>query len=199
MKMRAICVLLLTMSWPTASFAQEAAAPRKAAQVTIDNLEKAVAGEANASSRYALFARKADDEGYAQVAKLFRAASRAESVHERNFEAVLRQLGVEPRPPALEEVQVGTTRENLEQPIKGEANEADKMYPQFIEEAKRERVPAAVKSFTYALDTEAEHEALFQDALAHLGHNAPTDYYVGKTSGDTVTQPTSREAYTKVE
>jgi hypothetical protein len=60
-------------------------------------------------------------------------------------------------------------------------------------------VPAAVTSFTYALDTESEHARLFRDALAQLGHNARVDYYVGEVSGDTVTRPTQKEPYRKVD
>jgi rubrerythrin len=195
MKAYTFWFVLLCAFWPASGFAQKSTAPQK----TIDNLNTAVAGEANASHRYTLFAHEADQEGYAQVAKLFRATALAESIHERNHESVLRGLGIEPKRPVLETVKVGTTRENLEVPIKGEANEADTMYPGFVEEARRQNVPAAVKSFTYALDTEAEHEKLFKDALEHLGHNAPADYYVGKVSGDTVTTPTTREPYTKIE
>jgi rubrerythrin len=195
MKAHTFWLVLLCAVWPTTGFTQKSTAPQK----TIDNLNTAVAGEANASHRYTLFAQKADQEGYAQVAKLFRAAALAESTHEKNHEGVLRGLGIEPKQPVLEKVKVGTTRDNLEVPIKGEANEADTMYPSFIEEARRQNVPAAVKSFTYALDTEAEHEKLFKDALEHLGHNVPADYYVGRVSGDTVTAPTTREPYTKIE
>lgn len=195
MKVHPLWLALVCALWPAMGLAQKTATPQK----TIDNLNTAIQGEANASHRYTLFAQKADDEGYAQVAKLFRAAALAESIHEKNHEQALRGLGVEPKPPVIEQVKVGTTRENLEVPIKGEANEADKMYPEFVKEAQRQNVTAAARSFTYALNTEAEHEKLFKDALANLGHNPPTDYYVGKTSGDTVTKPTTRESYTKVE
>lgn len=194
MKLHPLLLVLVCAVWPVTGLAQTTS-PQK----TIDNLNTAIEGEANASHRYTLFAQKADQEGYRQVGKLFRAAALAESIHQRNHEAVLRGLGVVPKRPVLEKVTVGTTRQNLEIPIKGEANEADRMYPEFVTEARRQNVPAAVKSFTYALDTEAEHEKLFEDALAQLGHNPPADYYVGKTSGDTVTAPTEREAYTKVE
>ena len=194
MKLHLLLLVLACTVWPATGLAQTSS-PQK----TIDNLNTAIQGEANASHRYTLFAQKADTEGYGQVAKLFRAAAVAESIHQRNHESVLRSLGVEPKPPVLEKVSVGTTRQNLEIPIKGEANEADSMYPQFVAEARRQNVPGAVKSFTYALDTEAEHEKLFKDALAQLGHNPPTDYYVGKVSGDTVTAPTGREPYAKVE
>ncbi len=195
MKLQIIVLALLCSLWPTSARSQ--AAPK--AQQTIDNLNTAIQGEANASHRYTLFARKADDEGYAQVAKLFRAAALAESIHQKNHEKVLRDLGVEPKKPTLEQVNVASTRENLEVPIKGESNEQEEMYPQMVKQARRDKVPAAAQSFAYALSTEAEHAKLFRDALAKLGHNPAVDYYVGQTSGDTVTAPTKRETYQKVE
>ena len=195
MKLTVIAFLVCGVMFPAVAYSQQAHKP----QQTIDNLNAAIAGEANASHRYTLFARRADEEGYAQVAKLFRAAALAESTHRRNHEKVLRELGVEPKTPKLEDVKVGTTRENLEVPVKGEAQEQEEMYPAMVKQARAENVPAAVTSFTYALDTETEHARLFRDALAQLGHNPPADYYVGEISGDTVTRPTQKEPYRKVD
>ena len=194
MKLTVIAFLMFGVMLPAVAHSQQAHRP----QQTIDNLDAAIAGEANASHRYTLFARRADEEGYAQVAKLFRAAALAESTHQRNHEKVLRELGVEPKAPRLEDVKVGTTRENLEVPIKGESQEQEEMYPEMVKQARRDNVPAAVTSFTYALDTEGEHARLFRDALAQLGHNPPADYYVGTISGDTATRPTQKEPYRKV-
>jgi rubrerythrin len=198
-----IIVALLCALCPVAGFAQQAPNPQKQQaanpQKTIDNLNAAIQGEANASRRYTLFAAKADEEGYPQVAKLFRAAALAESIHQKNHEKVLRDLGLQPKPPEIENITVGTTRQNLEVPIKGEAQEQEEMYPTMVKEAHRENVPAAARSFTYALNTEAQHLKLFKNALAMLGHNPSTDYYVGRVSGDTVTKPTKREPHTKVD
>lgn len=194
MKPQAILLALLCAWWPATSHAQ-----KEMPQKTIENLNAAVQGEANAAHRYTLFAEKADREDYGQVARLFRAAALAESIHQKNFERALRELGAEPKEPKLEDVKIGTTAQNLQVPIQGEANEADKMYPMFVKQAERDNIPAAAKAFTYALNTEAEHEKLFKDALDRLGQNPPTKYYVGKISGDTVTKPTDREPYTKVE
>lgn len=195
MKLGLVVFLLCGVMLPAVAFSQEG---RKSTQ-TIDNLNAAIDGEANASHRYTLFAAKADEEGYAQVAKLFRAAALAESIHQRNHEKVLRDLGVEPRSPKLKDVKVGTTRENLEVPVKGESQEQEEMYPAMVKQARRDNVPEAVTSFMYALNTEGEHARLFNDALAQLGHNPRADYYVGQTSGDTVTTPTQKETYRKVE
>ena len=195
MKLAVVAFLLCGVMWPVVAFSQQGRKPTQ----TIDNLNAAIEGEANASHRYTLFARRADEEGYRQVAKLFRAAALAESIHQRNHEKVLRDLGVEPKSPKLEDVKVGTTRENLEVPVKGESKEQEEMYPAMVKQARRDNVPEAVTSFTYALNTEGEHARLFRDALAQLGHNPRVDYYVGETSGDTVTKPTHKETYRKVE
>jgi rubrerythrin len=194
MKLTIVVFLLCGVMWPAVASSQA-----RRPQQTIDNLNAAIEGEANASHRYTLFARRADAEGYAQVAKLFRAAALAESIHQKNHEKVLRDLGVEPKSPTLEKVKVGSTRENLEVPIEGEREEQDEMYPAMVKQARRDNVPEAVTSFTYALTTEGKHARLFRDALAQLGHNPPVDYYVGETSGDTVMKPTQKEAYRKVE
>lgn len=195
MKSAVVAFLLCGLVWPGIALSQGARKPTQ----TIDNLNAAIEGEANASHRYELFARRADEEGYAQVAKLFRAAALAESIHQKNHEKVMRDLGVEAKSPKLADVKIGTTRQNLEVPIKGERNEQDEMYPAMVKQARRDDVPGAVTSFTYALNTEAEHARLFEDALAKLGHNPRVDYYVGETSGDTVTKPTQKESYRKVE
>jgi rubrerythrin len=195
MRLPVVAFFLCGLMWPAVSFSQQGGKP----QQTIGNLNAAIEGEANASHRYTLFARRADEEGYAQVAKLFRAAALAESIHLRNHEKVLRDLGIEPKSPKLEDVKVGTTRENLEVPVKGESKEQEEMYPAMVKQARRENVPEAVTSFTYALNTEGEHARLFRDALAQLGHNPQVDYYVGETSGDTVTRPTQKETYRKVD
>lgn len=196
MKLAVIAFLLLGgVMWPALALSQDGRKP----QQTIDNLNTAIEGEANASHRYTLFAHRADEEGYTQVAKLFRAAALAESIHQRNHERVLHDLGVEPKSPKLEEVKIGSTRENVEVPVKGESKEQEEMYPAMVKQARRDNVPEAVTSFTYALNTEGEHARLFRDALAQLGRNPRVDYYVGETSGDTVTRPTQKEAYRKVE
>jgi rubrerythrin len=164
-------------------------AAQKAALKTVRNLETAIQGEANAANRYQLFSHKAEQEGYDQVAKLFRAASQAESIHRENHQMALLALGGPSVKVNLEPVKVANTQDNLEGPIKGEAKEQATMYPRFIRDAEKEDVPQAVRTFTFARDTEAEHERLFKRALAQLGHNPSEDYYVSKISGYTVAIP----------
>jgi len=168
------------------------AATPEARDATIRNLQSAAQGEANAANRYELFARKADEEGYGQVAKLFRAASLSERIHLRNHQDVLRGLGVAPAPVELKPVTVGNTRENLRGPVEGERGEASTMYPKYAETARAAGIPSAVQTFTYAGQTEQEHLRLFEDALANLGNNPSADYLVQSESGMLTVQSPSR-------
>ena len=118
---------------------------------TGDNLKEAFAGESQASTRYRAFARKADQEGYPGVAKLFRAASAAEVVHARNHLEVMDG--------------VKSTAENLQEAISGENAEHVTMYPDFIGQAGKEEKPKAVRTFEWARKVEMIHESLYKAAL----------------------------------
>ncbi len=119
---------------------------------TTDDLKAAFAGESQANRTYLAFARKAESDGFKQIAKLFRAAAEAETVHAL---AHLRAMGG-----------VRTTEANLEAAIAGEAYEATEMYPGFLAEAESEGNKAAVVSFRNALAVEKVHHALYAGALA---------------------------------
>lgn len=138
---------------------------------TVDNLKNAFAGESQANRKYLAFAKKADEEGLKQVARLFRAAAEAETVHAHSH---LRVLGG-----------VKTTKENLQDAINGETYEFTKMYPQMIEEAKKEGNKQALQSFEHANSVEKTHAALYQKALNNLGNNEAVDYYVCQVCGHT--------------
>ncbi len=138
---------------------------------TKDNLGAAFAGESQANRKYLAFAKKAEEEGHTQIAKLFRAVADAETVHAHNH---LNVLGG-----------VKSTKENLEAAIKGETFEFEKMYPQFIEEAKTEEQKEALISFMRANKVEQEHADLYKKALENLGNNEEADYYVCQVCGYT--------------
>jgi rubrerythrin len=170
-------------------------APRTSAAVaagdnssTIADLQAAFNGESNASARYAAFAVKADGEGYGAVASLFRAASRAETIHAENHAKVLRALGAEPKA-KLETTAPGTTRENLAAAIKGETYERDTMYPEFIARARTNGLKDAVQSLNWARTAEAEHAKFYAAALESLdAKKGPgTTYYVCTVCGYTTT------------
>ncbi len=138
---------------------------------TVKNLETAFAGESQANRKYLAFAKRAEEEGYMQVARLFRAAAEAETVHAHNH---LKELSG-----------VRSTRENLETAIKGESFEFQQMYPKMIEEAKTEGNKTALRSFSLANEVEKVHARLYQSALDSLGKNADADYYVCQVCGFT--------------
>jgi rubrerythrin len=121
---------------------------------TQDNLQAAFAGESQANRKYLAFAAKAEAEGHPQIAKLFRAAAAAETVHAH---AHLRVMGGE-----------RNTQQNLKAAIEGEEYEFKKMYPAFIKEAQAEGNADAVTSFRNANSVEREHYELYSKALEAL-------------------------------
>lgn len=138
---------------------------------TEKNLQDSFAGESQANRKYLAFAKKADNEGYPQAAKLFRAAAAAETVHAH---AHLRELGG-----------IKSTKENLEAAIAGETFEFESMYPQMIKEAEEEENKGALRSFNFANAVEKIHADLYKKALDNLGNNEDTDYYVCDVCGYT--------------
>jgi len=139
---------------------------------TEKNLQDAFVGESQANRRYLAFAKKAEEEGYKQIAKLFRAIAEAETIHAHNH---LKVLGG-----------IKTTKENLELSIKGESYEIENMYPFMIKDAEAESAKDAQKSFYYANEVEKIHYALYKKALEDLGNNEKVDYYVCQVCGNTV-------------
>lgn len=139
----------------------------KADATTVKNLQTAYNGESNAHVRYLAFAKKADEEGYKEVARLFRAAARAEEIHRNNHANVIRQLGATPQN-KIETPTVKSTKENLEAAIKGESYERDTMYPEFIKQANQEGNKAVIRTLTFAVEAEKEHAKLYTEAKNNL-------------------------------
>lgn len=142
---------------------------------TRDNLQAAFAGESQANRKYLAFAEKADKDGFPQVAKLFRAAAAAETVHAH---AHLRALDG-----------IGSTDANLQAAIEGEGFEYQDMYPKFVAEAKAEGDKKALKSFENALAVEEVHYGLYSEAAVAVkgGKDLPaTKIHVCKICGNTV-------------
>ena len=142
---------------------------------TIDNLREAFAGESQANRTYLAFAEKAEADGYPQIARLFRAAAAAETVHAH---AHLRVMGG-----------VKTTTENLQAAGAGEAYEFKSMYPGFVAAAEAEGNKGAVMSFKNALAVEEIHHALYGNALKSLqaGSDLPgASIFVCSVCGNTV-------------
>lgn len=132
---------------------------------TDNNLAAAFAGESQANRKYLAFAKQADAEKLPQVAKLFRAAAEAETIHAHTH---LRNMGM-----------IKSTAENLKGAIAGETYEFTEMYPGFITEAKAESAPVgAVKGMELANEAEKTHAALYKKALDTLNAPVSVDYFL---------------------
>jgi len=126
-------------------------------------LKEAFSGESQANRKYLAFAAKADQEGFSQVARLFRAAAEAETVHAHSH---LRALNG-----------IHSTKENLQEAISGETHEFKTMYPEMIEGAKAEGQKVAERSFNYANLVEKVHAQLYQKLLDSLGKSQENYFY----------------------
>jgi rubrerythrin len=136
------------------------------------NLLEAFAGESQANRKYLAYAKQAEKEGYPQVAKLFRAAAEAETIHAHSH---LRTLG-----------KISNTAENLKDAISGETHEFREMYPAMIDAARQEGNKAAERSFSLANEVEKVHADLYRKALENLNSPYAVDYYVCSVCGYTV-------------
>lgn len=116
-----------------------------------DDLQAAFAGESQANRKYLAFAKQADKDGYPQIAKVFRAAAAAETVHAHNHLRAMKAIG--------------STAENIQHAIKGEHYEFTDMYPDFLKHARAEGHKAAARSFDYANQVEKVHHELYSKAL----------------------------------
>ncbi len=142
---------------------------------TEQNLAAAFAGESQANRKYLAFAKKADEDGQPGVAKLFRAAAAAETVHAHNH---LEVMGG-----------VKSTPENLKAAFEGEHYEFSSMYPEFLEKSKEEKEGQATRTFHWANEVEKVHGELYQNALkaVEAGESFPEkDYYVCAKCGYTI-------------
>ena len=142
---------------------------------TSENLQDAFAGESQANRKYLAFAKKAQADGFGQIARLFRAAADAETVHAH---AHLGVMGG-----------VKGTADNLQAAIEGEGYEFKEMYPKFLAEARAEGNKGATTSFRLALAVEQIHHGLYSQALGMLqgGKDMPAQrIFVCQTCGNTV-------------
>jgi len=139
---------------------------------TTANLKEAFAGESQASQKYLAFAKKAEKDGFRNIATLFRAAAEAERIHAEGH------LG------ALDGIK--TTADNLQAAIEGETYEFTQMYPPMLKQAEAEGHKAR-RMFEYATKAEAVHARLYQMALEAVqgGKDLPQDrIYLCPICGD---------------
>jgi rubrerythrin len=161
---------------------------------SLENLQKAYNGESNAHVMYLAFADKAEEEGYQDIANLFKTVARAEEIHRDNHAQVIKAMGATPEN-NITTPQVNSTADNVERSmggnlssaIKGESYERDSMYPEFIKQAKAENNSAAVQTFEYALAAETQHAKLYSQVKANMDKwkEASRSFYVCSVSGET--------------
>lgn len=137
---------------------------------TQENLMEAFAGESQANRKYTAYAKKAEAEGKKNAAKLFRAASDAETIHAlKHFEVAGK---------------TGGTEENLKDAVAGETHEFKDMYPGFVKAAEAEGNRAAVMSFTFAMKAEEVHARLYKEALENIDKEEEVFYYLCPVCGN---------------
>jgi rubrerythrin/NAD-dependent dihydropyrimidine dehydrogenase PreA subunit len=137
---------------------------------TLKNLMAAFTGEAEANRKYTAYAKKAEQDGKMNAAKLFRAAADAETLHAlKHFEVAGK---------------IGSTADNLKDGVAGETYEYKEMYPDFIKEAEAEGNKAALMTFTFAMKAEEVHAGLYQEALENLDQAEEVFYYLCPVCGN---------------
>lgn len=136
---------------------------------TLDNLNLAYIAEVNTMTRYAAYARKADREGYAGIASLFRAISQSEKIHAANHAKVIEGMGGK-AVAELEKPVVRSTLENLSWVVAAENDEYGAIYPAYVRQAIKDNNQAAVRSFNGAMACEGAHAWFFSQAGSDPGH-----------------------------
>lgn len=132
---------------------------------TASNLRSAFGGESMAHMRYLVWADKAERDNFPNVARLFRAVSRAEQAHANNhFTAMAKQAGGF-LVPAGGMFGHGRTDENLAGALAGELHEIEEMYPTYLAVAQYQKEKQAERSMTWALQAEKVHAELYERAL----------------------------------
>jgi len=153
-------------------------------------MQSAYKGEKTAVAKYEAYSKKAEEEGYHNIALLYNAVSAAENIHAINHKAVIEDAG-STVPIITPEFIVKTTKENLNEDINGEANEAKKTYPEFLKTAEIADNQIAYLSLTYAMKTELKHKFFFEQALGDINSNTlnslPSKYFVCPACGNTYT------------
>ena len=156
-------------------------------------LQKAISGESEAIAKYTAYANKAMQEGFPNIAYLFKALVQAEEFHNRNHRNALKLVSEDEFYPPIPEIHVGSTLENVLDAIHGEHHEAKKMYPDFIREIrselKEEDARVTRLSFSWAEQVELGHEKALKIALDALEKGNALDVetiYVCRVCGNLV-------------
>jgi rubrerythrin len=168
---------------------------------TIAAMQERYADEVLAHHKYGAYAQRALDEGFPNIAHLFRALANSEGIHARNFERLLEQLGSEVQVP-VGEPEITTTRKHLQSATQVEADEIDTQYPEILERIRPEGYLPAIESTTWAWKAEQQHRDLIikiRDAatiwfglLVNRIEGEPSHYHVCRICGSTLDRPPAR-------
>lgn len=198
-RMLRLATFLIAAGFLSLTLVSPAAAATKAKPAkTVEDLRTACRIESNARARYLAFAQKADEEGFGEVASLFRAAARAEEIEVNNQTGVIKKLGAVAYPAAISTPVVKSTRENLiASAAPGEEYPGD-MYTRLIKAAKAGANQDAATVFFYARESWTQNEVLFHKALLGLDNmkGKSRTYYVCSVCGYTAERPVAKTCET---
>lgn len=130
---------------------------------TWDNLKEAFAGESQANRRYLYFAQKADVEGHADVAAVFRSTAEGETGHAHGHLEFMEEVG-----DPVTNTPIGSTEDNLQAAIIGETHEYTDMYPGMARTAREEGFEEIADWFETLAKAEKSHAGRFEKALEAL-------------------------------
>jgi rubrerythrin len=130
---------------------------------TSRNLMESFAGESQARMKYLAYSKKAEAEGKLNIAKLFKVASEAETIH------ALKEFGLAGK--------IDATSENLKDAVAGETHEFTEMYPAFMKDAEKEGNKAAATAFRFAMKAEEVHAKLYKEALENIDKDGEEEFY----------------------
>lgn len=147
-------------------------------QKTLENLKEAFAGESQANRKYLAFALKAEQDGYINAARMFKAAAEAETIHAHSHLKAMKGIG--------------TTAENLKEGVEGETFEFESMYPQMVKEAEAAGEKEAIRSFIFAMKAEEVHAKLYQQILDNLESKEELTFHLCKICGNVELKPVDK-------
>lgn len=137
---------------------------------TLKHLKEAFSGESQANRKYLAFAKKAEQEGHTNAARMFKAAAAAETIHAHAHLKAMKG--------------VGTTAENLKEGVEGETFEFESMYPEMVKEAEAAGEKEALRSFTFAMKAEEVHAKLYQQILDNLDSKEELTFHLCTICGN---------------
>lgn len=162
-------------------------------KVTVDNLQTAYGAALKRVTWYSRFIAKAEKERLPNVANLFRAVVRSEQIRMANHAKLLKSFGVDPQPPVIDSIAVGTTVQALKMASSTEAIQAESMYPNLLRTAILEEVADAVDQFKQGRDVDTRHNELFKEAEGRMGNIPKVKYLICPQCGYILTSEKTEE------